>query len=427
MRRALVAVVAVVLTAIPVIDSAEPAHAALQEWNATVVSVIDGDTFWADVDGSAGPVQIRVGGLQTNEKDGVFGGTECMADEATLGLTELLDGKRVVLKARRASSQSLGRPIRHVFVDGVNVAQPMLRRGLGVPVVFNEEPDFAVSNANAALLAARDEVGVWVDDVCGAGPAAGAVIDMVTNYDAAFDDYTNVNGEYVQLRNRGTEPVSLNGWTLRDTALRRFDLPKGYVLEPGDRIRIFVGRGFNTDDSIYLGSDKPLFGNDADGVFLHDPDFDIRAFSLWPCTETCKPPPLLKITHVNYDAPGDDRVNPNGEFVVITNESAAVIDFQDWMIDLPRFQLTSIASRELSPGESLTVFMGSGVNTRTSMYLGQTGGVLSNSNHIVVLYTPERTVASCDARGASVCPPVVSVTDPNAPKSAVRLGGAYRV
>ena len=426
MRRIVVAL-SLVLGAVWLGPAAPTAEAALREWNATVDEIIDGDTFYAFVDGQSERVQIRVGGLQTSEKTGADGRPECWSQEATDRLTELLEGERVVLRARSASSTSLGRPIRHVFLDGVNIARPMLREGLGVPVVFHQEPDYAVSNANEALLAARDGIGVWIDDACGVGPSQAADIEMVTNYDAAHDDRTNVNGEWVQLRNRGTASVSLAGWTLRDTALRRFELPSGTTLPAGGRIRIHVGRGTNTATSIYLGSDVPLFGNDADGVFLHDPDFDIRAFDLWPCTDTCIRPPRLEIVNVNYDAPGDDNTNPNGEFVVIRNNGPATIDFQDWMLDLPRFQITSIASRPLAPGDTLTIYMGSGSNTRTSMYLGESGGVLSNSNHIAVLYTPDRTVASCDAGGTSECPPVTSGFDPSGMRPAVRVGVQRRV
>ncbi|MEM9749095.1 MAG: lamin tail domain-containing protein, partial [Actinomycetota bacterium] len=255
-------------------------------------------------------------------------------------------------------------------------------------------------------------------------------IDMIVNYDAAFDDNTNVNGEYVQLRNRGSERITLDGWLLRDTALRRFPLPSGYRIDPGDYVRIFVGVGTNGPRSIYLGQSSPLFGNDTDGVFLHDPDFDLRAFDIWPCTDTCVDPPQLTIDTVNANAPGDDNTNPNGEWVRIRNTGGVTVDFQDWMVDFPRFQITSIASRPLAPNETLTIFMGTGTNTGNEMYLGETdptSAVLSNTNHIVVLYTPERTVADCDAAGTSVCPTILDVEDPDAMKSAVRIGNARRV
>lgn len=405
----------------------DAAQTALQEWTGTVTKIVDGDTVFVAVDGQSSPVEVRIGGLQTSEKVGVNGLPECYSAEATSALADLLEDTRVVLKARNAGSMSLGRPIRHVFLNGVNVAVPMLRGGFGVPLVFGNEPDFATENANQSLLAARDGLGVFNDEACGSGPFAGAVIDMITNYDAAHDDSTNVNGEYVQIRNRGTVSFGLDGWILRDAALRRFELPDGYVLDPGARLRIFVGHGTNTSNSIYLRSNVPLFGNDSDGVFLHDPDFDIRAFNMWPCDVTCVQPPKLQIERVNYDAIGDDNVNPNGEFVVIRNAGTTTVDFQDWMIDLPRFQITSIASRPLAPGATITLFMGSGTNTATTLYLGETGGILSNSNHIVTLYTPERTVAACDSRGTSVCPTVLTVRDPDAMQPAERIGNATQV
>ena len=80
--------------------------------------------------------------------------------------------------------------------------------------VFDSEPDHAVRYTNAALRAASKGIGVWDDDACGVGPAQNTRLDMVTNFDAAGDDRFNVNGEYVQLRNRGTATVNFDNWQL---------------------------------------------------------------------------------------------------------------------------------------------------------------------------------------------------------------------
>ena len=312
-----------------------------------------------------------------------------------------------------------------MFLNGQNMAIKMLREGWGVPVSFNEEPDFAAGYTNTALKAARDRIGVWDDDICGVGPAQNAVIDMVTNYDAAHDDSTNINGEYVQLRNRGTQTISFDGWQIRDSALRRFPLPNGVRLEPGGRLRIFVGRGTNTATSIFLNQDISIFGNEADGAFLYDSDFDIRAWDMWPCTETCELPEPLIIEEVNYDAPGDDNTNPNGEWIRIRNIGTTVVDLQDWMIEIPRAQLTSIASRPIPPGGAVTFYIGTGTNTNDKLYFGLPGGMLSNSNHLVTLYSPDRIVSSCDARGNRTCPPPINGGHP-VPRQ-VRPGVTLRV
>lgn len=388
-------------------DNATVDAVALKSWTAQVVRIVDGDTVEVTIGNDPEVIVVRIAGLQTNE---VFyydpRPSECYSAEATQRLTELLSGKRVELLARSESSKSYGRPIRHVLVGGKNVARTMLREGFGIPVAFNEEPDFEFENTNQALLAARDKIGVWDDDYCGVGPAQNAKIEMMTNYDAPGDDSENINGEYVQLRNRGTQTIGFNGWQIRDTALRRFEIPSGYTLAPGGRLRIFVGQGTNTSDKIFLGQTIPILGNVADGIFLYDSDFDIRAYDMWPCAETCPVPDPLSIEKVNYDAPGDDLENPNGEYIRLRNNGSKTIDFQDWMLEVPPIQLTSVASRKIAPGQSLTIYIGKGTNTSSKMYLQQSAGILNNSQHLVVLYDPERAVVDCDARGEKFCPSI---------------------
>jgi endonuclease YncB( thermonuclease family) len=399
--------------------AADGERASALSWNATVTKIIDGDTFEAKVDGQGAVIMVRIAGLQTNETYGAAngGGAECHADEQTERLRQLLDGKRVRLTARNASSQSLGRPIRHTFIDGVNVAQIMLAEGLGVPVTFHEEPDHAVANTAAALSAAAKKIGVWDDTACGVGPAQNARLEMVTNFDAASDDSRNVNGEYVQLRNRGNETLSFNGWQFSDGSLRRFPFPNGVRLEPGGRLRVYMGRGTNSATSIYLGETAPVLGNESDGMFLYDPDFDIRAWDMWPCTQQCTPPAPFVIDHVQADAPGDDRTNPNGEYVVIRNMGDRTENFQDWMLHIDPYQITSVASRPIPPGGTITIFVGPGVNTPTRLYLNSPSGIISNTSHLVMLNSPDRVIASCSSSGSQSCPvqpdyPVEAITEP---------------
>jgi len=165
-----------------------------------------------------------------------------------------------------------------------------------------------------------------------------------------------------------------------------------------------MGRGTNTSTSIYLGEDGPVLGNDSDGMFLYDPDFDIRAWDMWPCTEDCKRPDPFVIEHVQANAPGDDRFNPNGEDVVIRNMGGRTENFQDWMLQIDPYQITSIASRPIPSGGSITIFVGSGSNTPNRLYFNRPSGIISNTSHLVTLNSPDRVVASCSSSGSRFCP-----------------------
>lgn len=381
-----------------------PASAAtLLTWDAEVVRVLDGDTFEARIDGDPDIVVVRVAGLNTNETYSEDArDPECHSEAAKTRLDALIGGETVELRARSASSESLGRSLRHVFTGSTNVAAVMLQEGWGLPLMFAEEPDYATSNTDAARVAITSGLRVWDPDACGSSPAAS--IEMVTHYDASGVDDDNPNGEWVQLRNTGTSSVSLTGWQLRDAGLPRWSFPSGSSIPAGGRIRIYVGVGTNTSTSFYMGHTVSMLSNTADGMFLHDEDFDIRAYDMWPCAGTCGPIDSLIIDAVNFDAPGDDLTNPNGEWFTIRNIGQTVVDLQDWLIETPPYQATSIASRPIAPNGVLTVYMGSGTNTTSKMYLGKSSGILNNAGDKVWISTPARDIADCAAWGNITCP-----------------------
>lgn len=383
----------------------QPASAAtLQSWYGDVVSIVDGDTVEVVLDGQTAVRTVRIAGLNTNERwEEDPRPAECHAAAAKAALVSLLDGERVRLAARSASSQDKGRDLRHVFIGSSNVAQLMLEDGYGLPIQFTLEPDYAAANTAAAWRGVATGSHLWDPDACGAGPGAVDAIEMVTNYDAAGDDTKNPNGEYVQLRNTGGSTIDLTGWQLRDTGLGRWTFPAGASLPAGGRIRIYVGAGTNTSTSFYLGHSVPMLANTYDGMFLHDTQFDIRAYDMWPCSGDCGPTPPLVIDRVSYDAPGDDSVNPNGEWVRIRNVGNSTVDLQDWVIDTPPYQATSIASRPMAPGGSVVLYLGAGTGTTDTMYYGLSTGVLGNTGDIVTLLTPDRDLVDCAAWGSYSC------------------------
>jgi len=406
-RRRLTAVLSVAAIGVVAVTVATPpaspvAAGGWLTWSAEDVRVLDGDTFEARIDGSSSFTVVRVAGLNTNEtwvddpRD-----AECLSNEAGDRLRNWIEGATVELRARSASSSSLDRALRHVFVGSTNVATTMLAEGWGLPLRFQSEPDWALTNAAAAQTAAASGAGIWNPTLCGVGPAAS--VEFVTQYDAAGIDTSNPNGEWVQVRNRAGSPLSLAGWQLRDTGIGRWSFPSGFTLAPNGRVRVHVGAGTNTNSDLYMGNSTSILSNIADGMFLHDPNFNIRAFDMWPCDGNCGLIDPLIIDKVQYNAPGNDILNPNGEWVRIRNVGQNVVDLQDWFFETPPYQMTSIASRPIAPNGTLTIFMGTGSNTSSTMYLGRPTGILSNSGDIVALRTPHRDLADCFAWGSIEC------------------------
>ena len=73
----------------------------------------------------------------------------------------------------------------------------------------------------------------------------------------------------------------------------------------------------------------------------------------------------LVITEVFENAPGDDRENPNGEFVIIENVGETVVPMQSWGLrDESTRHRYSFPDLELNPGERVRIRTGCGSDDR---------------------------------------------------------------
>ena len=90
---------------------------------ATVIRVIDGDTFEVRIQGS--PVRVRVIGYDSPERDEPFG------DTATKFLRALLEGREVLLESDVQALDRYGRRLYHVWLSQTLLSELMLLAGLG--------------------------------------------------------------------------------------------------------------------------------------------------------------------------------------------------------------------------------------------------------------------------------------------------------
>lgn len=87
--------------------------------------------------------------------------------------------------------------------------------------------------------------------------------------DADGDEQSNLNDEYVVLRNDGEESLDLSGWTVSDEAGHEYTFPERTTLEPGDTLTLRTGTGQNDPPDYYWNADSPVWNNDGDTVFVH--------------------------------------------------------------------------------------------------------------------------------------------------------------
>lgn len=109
---------------------------------ATVIRVIDGDTFEAAVDGRA--TIVRLLNVDTPETKDPDSPVECLGPEATEGLERLLPvGSEVRLELDVEPLDKYGRTLAGVFnTDGTLVNAEIARLGLGVPVLIEPNKKF---------------------------------------------------------------------------------------------------------------------------------------------------------------------------------------------------------------------------------------------------------------------------------------------
>jgi Micrococcal nuclease (thermonuclease) homologs len=94
------------------------------------------------------------------------------------------------------------------------------------------------------------------------------------------------------------------------------------------------------------------------------------------------------IASVIYDAGGDDRMNVNGEYIVIGNAGPGSTNLSGWSLCESGGFCHTFAPFTLSQGSSVTLHAGNGSSNDTDLYWGRSSPVLNNDHDTVVLRDP---------------------------------------
>jgi len=89
------------------------------------------------------------------------------------------------------------------------------------------------------------------------------------NANAPGNDEENVNGEWLEIKNQGKEGLSLDSFYLKDESNNLFTFP-AISLKGNTSLKIYSGKGKNNNHEIYWGSNRPIWNNDSDSVYLFD-------------------------------------------------------------------------------------------------------------------------------------------------------------
>jgi len=93
----------------------------------------------------------------------------------------------------------------------------------------------------------------------------------------------------------------------------------------------------------------------------------------------------VEITEINFDPPGSDRDNLNGEWIVIASNTDVPIDMTGFTLSDDSDHVYKFGQFTLTPGNTVTVFTGSGVSASTSLYWGSKTPIWNNDGDTAYL------------------------------------------
>jgi competence protein ComEC len=94
----------------------------------------------------------------------------------------------------------------------------------------------------------------------------------------------------------------------------------------------------------------------------------------------------VKISAVQFNAPGDDRENLNGEWVRLTNTGEGPVLISGWTLtDASTTDPYIFPAIVILPRESVTVYIGSGTMNGTALFMGRASPLFGNSGDTATL------------------------------------------
>jgi hypothetical protein len=214
-----------------------------------------------------------------------------------------------------------------------------------------------------------------------------------------------VNGEWIKLRNPDpANPLPVGGWYLRDASLERFTFPPGATIPPGGTATVYVGQGGAFDNEFFWNQPKPMLGNPThddrglgDGVYLFDPDGDVRASMVWPCRVACADPAVGAIAI--------EATPRRNESVVLRNVGTFPIDLENYRLHSKPYGYPFPQGSVLQPGEALRVDTRGdpAEDTQLEKHWGMTGPILNDGGDTVSLVTYTDIRVACTAWGSRSC------------------------
>ncbi len=219
-----------------------------------VKRVIDGDTI------IVGNEKIRLLGINAPER------YQPCYEESKRYLESLIKGRKIRLEFDKYLRDEYGRILAWVWVNDTLINEKMVRDGYAKAYIMGYEK-YSREIIEAENYAYKNGLGcLWKKS---------RYFNCIKVHEFSWDpigrDEYNLNMEYVTLKNYCNYTINLSKWLILDEANNMFIFPNVY-LKPKDYITIHTGCDKNGKSNLFWCSNKPIWNNDGDTLYLFDSD-----------------------------------------------------------------------------------------------------------------------------------------------------------
>ncbi len=145
--------------------------------------------------------------------------------------------------------------------------------GEGEPVAFDATAsEGATGGGGDDEPVERTDRGATREDVEGPeSTSAGGAAEGALVLDEIHETASDPDDEYLVFRNEAEEPLDLSGWIVENDAGRSYAFPDGTVLDPGESVVLYSGRGAD-DDHLSWGAGEEVWDETGDVVTVRTAD-----------------------------------------------------------------------------------------------------------------------------------------------------------
>ena len=347
----------------PIVEE-EPEENVTQDYNMTVASVVDGDTFYL-----GNGDKVRMLGINTPESGRPY------AQEATDFLTNMILGKEVTLvnDSKNGDLDSYGRLLAHVYVNE------------GISINYEESGDGDVDGGINDIISSTidphvEKVHIYINLTGHAMPGIGSdvTVTITSPTGVVFEEsYILGNNQQQYIEYKTSEGEMIGDWEI---SLESND-PASDFSYTYNWVTYFQGNSsvnYEIIKSGYAFWYPYTSGTDLDAEYEAAQAFaSNNTVGLW--TESSY---NLTIDYIEYDPEGDEAV---GEYLVLTNHESYNVSMVGWFLQDEAAQTAYEFNFTISNNSSIRIYTGDGIDNSTTLYWGWHQGIWNNSGDFAII------------------------------------------